>query len=76
MIWRRQAIGFWLAALGLLVALALPLSSESAPALAARPQLLEALLVAAFCYAVAAALGGAIARARLPRRLARLRDYA
>jgi NitT/TauT family transport system permease protein len=53
MISRRQAIGYWLAALGMLVALALPLSSESAPALAARPQLLEALLAAAFFYAVA-----------------------
>ena len=76
MIWRRQAIGFWLAALGLLVALALPLSSESAPALAARPQLPRSLASGRVLLRGCGPLGGAIARARLPRRLARLRDYA
>ncbi len=52
MISRWHAIGFWLAACGLVAALAWPLSSESAPPLTARPQLLE-VLAAALLYAVA-----------------------
>jgi NitT/TauT family transport system permease protein len=50
---RRQAIGFWLAALGLLAALALPLSSETAFSLTARPGLLAAVLAAALTFALA-----------------------
>jgi NitT/TauT family transport system permease protein len=53
MIARWQAIGFWAAALGLVVSLALPLSSASAPALTARPEALAAVLAAALLYAVA-----------------------
>jgi hypothetical protein len=53
MISRWHAIGFWLAAIGLLVALALPLSSETTPPLTARPALIEAMLAAAFFFAVA-----------------------
>ena len=53
MISRWQAIGFWLAALGLLVALALPLSREATAGLPARPQLLAALIVAALTFALA-----------------------
>jgi NitT/TauT family transport system permease protein len=50
---RWHAAGFWLAALGLVGALALPLSSEPAAALAARPQLLAAVLTAALLFAIA-----------------------
>jgi len=53
MIARWHAIGFWVAALGLVASLALPLSSESAAPLTARPEVLEAVLAAAFFYAVA-----------------------
>jgi NitT/TauT family transport system permease protein len=53
MISRWHAAGLWLAALGLVGALALPLSSEPATALTARPQLLAAVLAAALLFAVA-----------------------
>jgi NitT/TauT family transport system permease protein len=53
MISRWHVAGFWLAALGLLAALALPLSSEPAAALTARPQLLAAVLAAALLFAIA-----------------------
>jgi NitT/TauT family transport system permease protein len=53
MIPRLQAIGFWLSALGLVVALALPLSTEAAPDLIARLGLLAAVLVAALLFALA-----------------------
>jgi len=53
MIARWHAAGFWLAALGLVAALALPLSSEKAAALTARPQLLAAVLAAALLFALA-----------------------
>jgi NitT/TauT family transport system permease protein len=49
---RGQALGFWLAGLGLLAALALPLSSEAAPGVTARPPLLAAVLAAAFLFAL------------------------
>ncbi len=50
---RGQAIGFWLAAFGLLAALALPLSSETVPGLASRPALFAATLAAAVLFALA-----------------------
>jgi NitT/TauT family transport system permease protein len=50
---RGQAIGFWLATLGLLAALALPLSSETAAGVTARPVLLAAVLAAAVLFALA-----------------------
>ena len=53
MISRGHAAGFWLAALGTLGALALPLSSETTPPLTARPALLAAVLAAAILYAAA-----------------------
>ena len=53
MIPRAQAAGFWLAAAGLVIALALPLSSEPAAGLTARPPLLAVELGAAFLFALA-----------------------
>ena len=53
MIGRWHAAGFWLAALGLVAALALPLSSEKAADLTARPQFLAAVLAAALLFALA-----------------------
>jgi NitT/TauT family transport system permease protein len=50
---RGQAIGFWLAALGLVAALALPLSTEPAPDMLARPVLLVAVVAAAVLFALA-----------------------
>jgi NitT/TauT family transport system permease protein len=50
---RLQAAGFWLAAAGLLMALALPLSSAPAAGLAGRPLLLAAELGAALLFALA-----------------------
>jgi NitT/TauT family transport system permease protein len=50
---RAQAIGFWLSALGLVAALALPLSAEPAPGLTARPDLLAMALAAALMFAAA-----------------------
>ena len=53
MIARGQAMGFWLAALGLVAALALPLSTEAAPGMAARPVLLVAVVAAAVLFVLA-----------------------
>ncbi len=53
MILRSQIGGFWLAALGLLAALALPLSSETVAPLTGRPGLLAAVTVAACMFALA-----------------------
>src|SRR5208283_1968721 len=50
---RSQIGGFWLAALGLLAALALPLSSETVAPLTARPDLLAAVIAAACLFALA-----------------------
>jgi len=50
---RSQAIGFWLAALGMVTALVLPLATETAPSLPARPELLTAVLAAALLLALA-----------------------
>jgi len=50
---RAQAAGFWLAAAGLVIALALPLSSEPAASLFGRPLLLAAVLGAALLFALA-----------------------
>jgi NitT/TauT family transport system permease protein len=50
---RSQAIAFWVCAIGLLAALALPLSSESVRGIAARPELLLALIAAALLLALA-----------------------
>jgi len=50
---RWQSFGFWLAALGLVAALALPLSSETTPALTSRPALMAAVLAAALMFALA-----------------------
>ena len=50
---RWQAMLFWLAALGALVALILPVSHEPAAALTARPQLLALTIAAACLFAVA-----------------------
>ena len=50
---RWPTIGFLLAALGLLVALALPLSSEEVPAVTARSGLLTAVLAAACTFVLA-----------------------
>jgi NitT/TauT family transport system permease protein len=51
---RLRAIGFWVAALGCLVALALPLSSENAPDLSARPLFAALIVIAAALFALAA----------------------
>ena len=51
---RWHGVGFALAALGLLAALVLPLSSETAPGLLARSMLLTAVLAAAALLALAA----------------------
>lgn len=53
MIARPQAVGFWLAALGLVAALAFPLSTEGAPGMTAGPELLIAVLAAALLFALA-----------------------
>ena len=53
MIPRPQAIGFWLAAFGLLAALALPLATETAPGLTDRAGLMTAIVVAAAMFALA-----------------------
>jgi NitT/TauT family transport system permease protein len=53
MISRAQAIGFWLAAVGLVVALALPLSAGTVPEMAYRPALLAGVLAAALLFALA-----------------------
>jgi NitT/TauT family transport system permease protein len=50
---RPQAIGFWLAAAGLLIALPLPLSSQPAAGLIDRPLLAGAVLAAAVLFALA-----------------------
>jgi NitT/TauT family transport system permease protein len=50
---RAQAVGFWLSAVGLLAALALPLSSEAAPGLTARPEIMAMVLAAAATFALA-----------------------
>jgi NitT/TauT family transport system permease protein len=50
---RWQAIGFWLAGIGLLVALALPLSYEAADPVIARSGLLAAATIAACMFALA-----------------------
>jgi NitT/TauT family transport system permease protein len=52
-------LGFLLAAAGMLSALALPLSSETAAALAARPLLLALTLAAALLFAASGWIGGA-----------------
>ena len=54
MIARAQAIGFWIAAAALVIALAIPLSSEPTAGLTARPALLAAVLAAAVLFALAA----------------------
>jgi len=63
---RGQAMGFWLAALGLVTALALPLSAGTVPGLTGRPGVLAAVLTAAVMFALtprwpvlSAAFGGA-----------------
>ncbi len=53
MISRAQAIGFWLAALGAVAALALPVSTEAAPQIASRPGLLVATVATAVLFALA-----------------------
>ena len=53
MILRSQIAGFWLAAFGLLLALALPLSSETVAPLMGRPGLLAAVIAAACLFALA-----------------------
>jgi NitT/TauT family transport system permease protein len=53
MIFRRQASGFWLAAIGFLAALALPLSTAAVPGLTARPLLLAAVVAATCLFALA-----------------------
>jgi len=50
---RRQVIGFWLVAIGLLGAIALPLSSETTFLLPERPGLLVMVIAAACVFAVA-----------------------
>ena len=55
---RRRRLGFILAAAGMLLALALPLSSEAAGSLPARPILLALTLAAALLFAAAAWAGG------------------
>jgi len=50
---RSQIGGFWLAALGLLAALALPLSSEPVAPLTGRPGLLAAVIAAACMFTLA-----------------------
>jgi NitT/TauT family transport system permease protein len=50
---REQAFGFCLAALGMVAALALPLSTEPVPGLTAHPALLVAVLAAALLFALA-----------------------
>jgi len=54
MISRWRAIGFLLAALGLVLALLLPLSSEATPALTARGALLAAIIAEVVLFALAA----------------------
>lgn len=54
----KLRLGFLLAAAGMLLALALPLSAEPAAALSARPTLLTLTLGAALLFAVAAWAGG------------------
>jgi NitT/TauT family transport system permease protein len=55
---RKRRLGFILAAAGLLLALVLPLSSETVAALPAMPVLLALTLVAALLFAIAAWAGG------------------
>jgi len=55
---RRRRLGFIVAAAGMLAALALPLSSEAAGGLPARPILLALTLAAALLFAAAAWAGG------------------
>jgi NitT/TauT family transport system permease protein len=50
---RGQAIGFWLAALGLLAALALPLAGDAVLPVISRPPLLAVVVVAALLFALA-----------------------
>ena len=52
MIPRGQAIGFWLAALALLVALPLPLAGDTVLPVISRPPLLAAVVVAALLFAL------------------------
>jgi NitT/TauT family transport system permease protein len=59
----RRRLGFVLAAAGMLAALVLPLSSEAAAHLSARPILLAFALAAALLFAAAAWLGGSRATA-------------
>jgi NitT/TauT family transport system permease protein len=53
MISRAQAIGFWLAALGAIAALVLPVSTEATAPIASRPSLLAATVVMAVLFAIA-----------------------
>jgi NitT/TauT family transport system permease protein len=50
---RGQAIGFWLAALALLAAVALPLAGDTVLPVISRPPLLAAIVVAALLFALA-----------------------
>ena len=56
---RRRRLGFVLAAVAMLVALALPLSSEAVTTLPTRPNLLTVSLAGALLFAMAAWIGGA-----------------
>src|SRR5580692_2461049 len=60
---RRRRLGFILAAVAVLLALVLPLSSEIVPTLLTRPNLLAFVLAAALLFATAAWIGGAWATA-------------
>ena len=60
---RRRRLGFILAAVAVLLALVLPLSSEIVPTLLTRPNLLVFVLAAALLFATAAWIGGAWATA-------------
>ena len=79
---RRRRLGFILAAAAMLLALVLPLSSEAAPAMSARPALLAITLAAALLFAIAGwaggmwatALGGAGVLCAAATTLALLRD--
>jgi NitT/TauT family transport system permease protein len=59
----RRRLGFLLAAAGMLAALVLPLSSEAAAALTARPILLALTLAAALLFVLAGWIGGSRATA-------------
>jgi NitT/TauT family transport system permease protein len=55
---RRRRLGFILAAAAMLLALVLPLSGETVPAMSARPTLLALSLAAALLFAIAGWAGG------------------